>query len=239
MREAMKKWLSRHQITFSADAANSICSSLGLDGEKIDSCLGLCYQLEKGDINEADFTGGLCVLTGKKPEEVMGVLKGMNVKPSIEAEIANLEKVVTEGGRDVSLIKEWAKKERVSQTQYLQKLKDIVEDLSIPKTFVTSLGIEVEIPVAMAVEALADEDTMSSGFHGALNQRWTIVFRGKVGPRIIKAARVAGLEVSYREMVPGTKQYFTDVSLPDVGISEIEKATEVFNKFAELYEVAE
>lgn len=75
MKEAMQKWLKRHQITFSTDTANSICSSLGLDGEKVDECLGLCYQLEKGDINEADFTGGLSLLTGKKPEEVMEVLR--------------------------------------------------------------------------------------------------------------------------------------------------------------------
>ena len=55
MRERMEKWLQKFQITF----------------------LGLCYQLEKGDINEADFTGGLCVLTGKKPEEVAEVLRNI------------------------------------------------------------------------------------------------------------------------------------------------------------------
>lgn len=81
MRQAMKKWLHRFQITFSADTANSICNSLGLDGEKVDECLGLCYQLEKGDINEADFTGGLALLTGKKPEEVVKILKDMKNDP--------------------------------------------------------------------------------------------------------------------------------------------------------------
>jgi len=37
----------------------------------------LCYQLDKGEIDNGEFTGGLCVLTGKKPEEVMGILKGV------------------------------------------------------------------------------------------------------------------------------------------------------------------
>lgn len=78
MRKAMEKWLDRFHQSFSIDTANSICNSLGLDGEKVDECLGFCYQLEKGEINEADFTGGLCVLTGKKPEEVVGILR--NVK---------------------------------------------------------------------------------------------------------------------------------------------------------------
>jgi len=76
----MEKWLKRHQIAFSADTANSICNSFGLEGEKADECLGLCYQLEKGDIDNGEFTGGLCVLTGKEPDEVMGVLKGMGNK---------------------------------------------------------------------------------------------------------------------------------------------------------------
>lgn len=237
MREALNKWLKRQNVSLSANTAHLICSSLGLDGDKIDECLGLCYQLEKGNINEADFTAGLCVLTGKKPEEVGGILRGIEAKPTIETEIANLEKIITEGGRNVSLIKEWAKTEGISQAKYLQKLREVAEDLLIPKTFVTSLGFEVELPVAMAVETLVGESPISSGFHGALNQRWTIVFRGKVTPRAIKTAKMAGLEVGYREMVKGTGQYLTDISLPDVGITEIEKATEVFNKFAELYSI--
>lgn len=87
MKQAMKKWLHRHQITFSADTANSICNKFGLEGEKIDGCLMLCYQLDKGEIDNGEFTGGLCVLTGKKPEEVMGILKGMKVSPSGGQEI--------------------------------------------------------------------------------------------------------------------------------------------------------
>lgn len=77
MRKSMEKWLHKFQIPFSADTANSVCNSLGLDGEKMDECIGLCYQFEKGDIDNGEFTGGLCVLTGKEPEEVVGILKGV------------------------------------------------------------------------------------------------------------------------------------------------------------------
>jgi len=112
-----------------------------------------------------------------------------------------------------------------------------LKETEIPKTRVSSLGfIELELPVARAVEALVEENPWSSGFHGALNQRWTIVFKGKISDRAVKAAEAAGLEVSYREAPVGSGQILTDVSLPGVGVSEIEKATEVFNRFAELYE---
>lgn len=107
----------------------------------------------------------------------------------------------------------------------------------ISKTRVSSLGYqELEIPVAKAVEALVDESPWSSGFHGSLNQRWTIVFRGKVSDRAVSAAEIAGLDVSYREAPKGSGQILTEISLSDVGVTEIEKATEVFNRFAELYE---
>lgn len=82
MRKAMEKWLQKRQIAFDANTARSICDSLGLDGEKVDECLGLCYQLEKGDINEAELIVGLALLTGKKPEEVVEVLRGMEAKPT-------------------------------------------------------------------------------------------------------------------------------------------------------------
>ncbi|MBA7608346.1 hypothetical protein ES703_15523 [subsurface metagenome] len=100
MKEAMKKWLKRHQITFSADTANSICNKFGLEGEKIDGCLMLCYQLDKGEIDNGEFTGGLCVLTGKKPEEVMGILRG--VKPEALEDWVVVKRV---GGEAV----EWSK----------------------------------------------------------------------------------------------------------------------------------
>lgn len=109
-------------------------------------------------------------------------------------------------------------------------------DNLIPKTLVTSLGVEFEIPVARAVVALLDENPWSSGFHETLNQRWTIVFRGKISDKAAKAAQAAGLEVTYREAPVGTGQILTDVSLPGVGITQIEKATQAFNRFAELYE---
>lgn len=49
------------------------------------------------------------------------------------------------------------------------------------------------------------------------------------------AAKKAGLEVSFREAPKGSGHYFTDISLPNVGKEEIEKATAAFNRFAELY----
>jgi hypothetical protein len=105
------------------------------------------------------------------------------------------------------------------------------------KTRVSSLGfIELEVPVARAIEVLVKENPWSSGFHGALNQRWTIVFRGKISNRAVEAAKAAGLEVTYREAPAGSGQILTDISLPGVGMAEIEKATKVFNEFAELYE---
>lgn len=119
------------------------------------------------------------------------------------------------------------------ESSYLKETK-----FEIPKTRVTSLGIDLELPVARAVEALVDENPWSSGFHGALNQRWMIVFKGKISDRAISAAKVVGLDVSYREAPKGSGQILTDVSLPGVGIREIEKATEAFNRFAELYEGA-
>jgi len=123
------------------------------------------------------------------------------------------------------------------QARFKALLREREEDI-IPQTRISSLGfIEVELPVARAVEALVNEDPWSSGFHGALNQRWTIVFRGKISDKAVKAAEAAGLEVSYREAPKGSGQILTDVSLPDVGVTEIEKATEVFNRFAELYEI--
>ena len=66
----------------SVDTAYSLCNSLGLDGEKVDECLGLCYQLEKGDISQADFTSGLSLLTGKKPEEVLEMLRNKEKESS-------------------------------------------------------------------------------------------------------------------------------------------------------------
>ena len=148
VKDSLNQWLNKRNITFDIDDAHSVCSRFGLGGEKVDVCLGLCYQLEKGDIDQTEFAGGLCVLTGKEPDEVMGILRNVKPEAGLEAEIAGLEKIVTDGGRDISLIREWAIREGVNRTQYLQKLKEIVEDLSIPKTLVTSLGFEVEIPAS-------------------------------------------------------------------------------------------
>lgn len=86
MRQALEKWLNKFHQSFSIDTAHSLCNNLGLDGEKVDECLGFVYQFEKGNINEADFTVGLGVLTGKKPEEMAKVLKGMKAGPPTTVE---------------------------------------------------------------------------------------------------------------------------------------------------------
>jgi uncharacterized protein len=107
---------------------------------------------------------------------------------------------------------------------------------AIPKTTVASLGFaEVEIPVAKALEATAGETPSSSGFHIHLNQRWTIVYEGKISDKAAMAAIRAGLEVSYREAPKGTGHMLTDVSLPGVKASDARGATRVFDRFAELY----
>jgi hypothetical protein len=89
-------------MNFDIDTAHLICDNLGLDGEKVDACFGLCSQLEKAEINDADFTVGLSTLSGKKPEEVVNVLKGIKVssvaggtKPTdIEQELRGLRVVI-------------------------------------------------------------------------------------------------------------------------------------------------
>lgn len=106
MKQAMEKWLNRHQITFSIDTAHSLCNSLGLDGENVDECLGLCYQLEKGNIDNGEFTAGLSLLTGKKPEEVAEVLRGMKANPRVirymtpeeEIEFPYINAIITDEG---------------------------------------------------------------------------------------------------------------------------------------------
>lgn len=78
MKKAMQKWLKRHQMTFSVDTANSLCNRFGLDTEKMDGCYMLVADLEADRITQEEFTAGLSVLTGKEPEEVLGILKGVN-----------------------------------------------------------------------------------------------------------------------------------------------------------------
>lgn len=110
----------------------------------------------------------------------------------------------------------------------------MVRKVVIPTTKMTSLNfMPVELPVAVAVESLIKEAPVSSGFHEALNQRWTMVFVGKVSPKVAAAAKEAGLEVE--ERITTAKTLLTDISLPRVGQEECNKATQVFDKFAEIY----
>jgi len=48
----------------------------------------------------------------------------------------------------------------------------------------------------------------------------------------------AGLDVSCGEAPKGTGQFLTDVSLPGAGVTEVEKAAGVFNRFANAYKGA-
>ncbi len=80
MKEAMNKWLERFHQTFDADTAHLICDRIGIDKDKVDDCLGLCYLLDKGSLNEAEFTVALGMLAEKEPEEVMEILGGMKAE---------------------------------------------------------------------------------------------------------------------------------------------------------------
>ena len=106
---------------------------------------------------------------------------------------------------------------------------------AIPTTRLSAFGgAEVELPVAKAVEATFDEGSASSGFHESLNQKWTIVYK-EPSQKLLNSAKKAGLEISTREAPKGSGQIFTDVSLPNVTVEQIDKATEVFNSFADIY----
>ncbi len=111
--------------------------------------------------------------------------------------------------------------------------------IEIPKTRLSALGfVEIEKPVAKAVETLASRgvDTVSSGFHSALNKKWTIVVRGEIDESLKGAAKRAGLEITEREAPKGTGQILTDISLSKIKVDEVKKAESIFNRFAELVE---
>lgn len=77
MRQAMEQWLRKHQMNFSIDLIQSLCDKLELDEEKKDGCRMLAIDLEQDRITEPEFTAGLSVLMGKKPEEVMEMVKNI------------------------------------------------------------------------------------------------------------------------------------------------------------------
>lgn len=95
MKESLNRWLHKQgNLEINSPEINSLCDSLGLTGDKIDSFYALVWQMEKGDINEAEFTAGLSVITEKEPEEVMGVLKGMSPVPQKVSSRKSIEDVV-------------------------------------------------------------------------------------------------------------------------------------------------
>lgn len=87
MKDALGKWLEKQGVEVGIDTAKSICDNLGLDSEKKDACLGLVYRFEKGEVDEPEFMQGLLLLSGKSPEEVMGILGGMKANPLDEAKL--------------------------------------------------------------------------------------------------------------------------------------------------------
>ncbi len=112
---------------------------------------------------------------------------------------------------------------------------------AIPQTFVTSLGYDVELPVARALVVLniGRETTTSSGFHTKLyGGKWMLVlwrrFFGLPEPNqaVFTAAKKTGMDIKVREHGP-TKIY--DIILPNVGPDEIEKATRAFDSFGKEY----
>lgn len=82
MKEALNKWLKKQNINLSTDTAHSLCNNLGLEGDKLDGCYGLVSEFEQNRIDAADLLSGLSLLSGKKPEEVGEILRG--IKPRTE-----------------------------------------------------------------------------------------------------------------------------------------------------------
>lgn len=118
--------------------------------------------------------------------------------------------------------------------------KEMKEEPSA-ETYSTKLGYKVELPVANAVEAVAEQAPISSGFHeqfskefNGIEPSWAIVFQWPIDKKILDAAEEAGLKINKRPLKGRPKGYgLTDIYLPGVAQNEAEKATEAFNKFAE------
>jgi len=110
-----------------------------------------------------------------------------------------------------------------------------VVEWDIPTVNIPSVETPVEYPVANAVELLQSENPVSSGFLAKLNNKWTIVFRGRISQKAAEAARKAGLKIKYREMVKGSGHYFTDVYLPEATVLDFDRAKLAFDHFAEEY----
>lgn len=103
-------------------------------------------------------------------------------------------------------------------------------------------GAEIEVPVANAVDATNGEGSASSGFHSAftkdyigIDPSWAIVYEKPVSQKLIQSAESSGLKILKREAPKGSGQILTYVYLDNVGENQANKATEVFDKFAETY----
>lgn len=113
---------------------------------------------------------------------------------------------------------------------------DTRSDKDIPKKPIKEIPhMQIELPVVNAVKALMSEKPVSSGWHTGFQKsfnnlppRWAIVFQGSLSYKGREAAKLAGLDIQYRNNL-------TDVSLPGVKKEELQEATRVFNKFAQEY----
>lgn len=193
---------------------------------------GYSYELNTADNGiSSDFLSNRLTntkaeaISNAKAEILMYAKKELgNVSDEVKAEfqdiISHIDKVNPQLGVPIEV-----RRKNVAETK-----------AKIPTTKLSALDfMEVEKPVAKAVEATADEGAVSSGFHFSLNQLWTIVYKNPSN-KIIDAAKKAGLEVSKREAPKGSGQILTDISLPDVGVEELDKAEKAFNNFADIYE---
>ena len=232
--EIENEWLAKNFLGPTREQQGRIDSILADAAKKYSVPLS---TLRKATLWEAD---GKLIGVKRTPlteAEIDALIAGVSpqplANPVTKEEIARLERQLAKKGRSIALIRSGAARERLTDAQYLARLREITEGMGIPTTRISALDYEeIELPVARAVEALLPERPLSSGYHAALNKRWTIVFV-TISPKAAKAAREAGLEVSVRTTTAGT--VFTDVSLPNVSAQEMEKATAVFNRFAELY----
>jgi len=79
MQDAMNHWLQKYSMEINTDTAHDICQQLNLTGEEYDACILAAVSLERGEINNDEFTVALADAAGKTPEEIMTVLSGKEI----------------------------------------------------------------------------------------------------------------------------------------------------------------
>ncbi len=209
------------------------------EGQELTTIVGV--ELGKKINNELNKTNLPAATKAEIAERLVETAKGSaglwllglpGTSVTVATDIVNRNKQVQ---ADVAIIASEGIKE-VEAAEKLAKKAPITE-VKAAEEFTTELeGFEgeakVEIPVANAVRELFDEGLVSSGFHKKLNRKWTLVFKGRVSAEVQKAARDAGLNVSFRIAPVGSDQVLTDIWASSIKELEFEKATAIFNKFA-------